>query len=50
MTAIAYLEELEYTIVETRGNCFDIYRYGESWEGFTIEQLEGFARARGWEA
>jgi hypothetical protein len=29
MTAIAYLEELEYIIVETRRNCFDVWLCGD---------------------
>jgi hypothetical protein len=29
MTAIAYLEELEYIIVETRGNLFNVWLCGE---------------------
>jgi hypothetical protein len=48
MTATEFLENLEY-IVTPYDQGFYIYRYGESWEGFTQDQLDGFARARGWE-
>jgi hypothetical protein len=50
MTATEFLEDLEYIVISNyAANVFDIYRYADSWLGFTIEQLEGFARARGWE-
>ena len=49
MTATEFLEKLDYMVINNLNGLYDIYQYGYTWEALTPEQLEGFARARGWE-